>query len=73
MSTADKEQQQMKKIYNNILSSGDSDVKKKGLRILANYGRKAVPFLQELRSIETDDDMRNYMFDIMTQIEKGNL
>jgi hypothetical protein len=44
--------------------------RKKGVRILASYGKRAVPFIQQLRSIETDDDMKNYMFDIITQIEK---
>ena len=63
----------MKKIYDDILSSKDSAVKKKGVRALASYGKKAIPFIQELRSIETDDDMKNYMFDIITQIEKGIL
>ena len=37
---------------------------------LASYGKKAVPFIQQLRNIETDDDMKNYMFDAITQIEK---
>ena len=42
------------------------------MRVLAGYGRKAIPFIQELRSIETDDDMKNYMFDTITEIEKRN-
>jgi hypothetical protein len=67
------EEQQMKKIYNNILLSRDSTEKKKGVRALSSYGKKAIPLIQQLRSIETDDDMKNYMFDIITQIEKGNL
>jgi hypothetical protein len=67
------EEQQMKKIYHDILLSTDSSNKKKGVRALAGYGKKAIPFIQEVRSIETDDDMKNYMFDIITQIEKGNL
>ena len=69
MSSSD-EDQQMKKIYDNILLSSDFTDKKKGVRILASYGKRAVPFIQQLRSIETDDDMKNYMFDIITQIEK---
>jgi hypothetical protein len=52
--------------------STDSTSKKKGVRALAGYGKKAIPFIQELRSIETDDDMKNYMFDTITQIEKRN-
>jgi hypothetical protein len=67
------EEQPMKKIYDNIVLSTDSTSKKKGVRALANYGKKAIPFIQGLRSIETDDDMKNYIFDTITQIEKGNL
>jgi hypothetical protein len=67
------EGQQMKKIYNNILLSRDSTEKKKGVRALSSYGKKAIPLIQQLRSIETDDDMKNYMFDTITQIEKGTL
>jgi hypothetical protein len=66
------DEEQMK-ICDDFLSSTDSSNKKKGVRALAGYGRKAIPFIQELRSIETDDDMKNYMFDTITQIEKGNL
>ena len=66
------EEQQMKKIYDDILLSTDSSNKKKGVRALAGYGKKAIPFIQEVRSIETDDDMKNYMFDTITQINKGN-
>ncbi len=72
MSPSD-EEQQMKKIYNNILLSRDSTEKKKGVRALSSYGKKAIPLIQQLRSIETDDDMKNYMFDTITQIEKGTL
>jgi hypothetical protein len=67
------DEEQMKKIYNDILSSTDSINKKKGVRVLASYGKKAIRFIQELRSKETDDDMKNYIFDTITQIEKGNL
>jgi hypothetical protein len=73
MSTADKEERQMKKIYNDILLSRDSADKKKDVRVLASYGKKAIPFLQELRRIETNEDVKNYMFDAITQIEKGTL
>jgi hypothetical protein len=55
------------------LLSTDSTDKKKGVRTLANYGKKAIPFIQQLRNIETSEDVKNYMFDIITQIEKGNL
>jgi hypothetical protein len=73
LSSADKEEEQMKKIYNDILLSRDSTEKKKGVNALASYGKKAIPIIQQLRSIETDDDMKNYMFDTITQIEKGTL
>jgi hypothetical protein len=67
------EEQQMKKIYDDILLSTDSNTKKKGVKALGSYGKRAIPLIQELRNIETDDDMKNYMFDTVTQIEKGNL
>jgi hypothetical protein len=73
LSSIDEEQNQMKKIYNDILLSTDSTDKKKGVRALASYGRKAIPFIQELRNIETNEDVKNYMFDTITKIEKGNL
>jgi hypothetical protein len=63
----------MKKIYDDILLSTDSANKRRGVRTLANYGKKAIPFIQELRNMEIDEDVKNYMFDIITQIEKGNL
>jgi hypothetical protein len=65
------DEEQMKKIYDDILLSIDSTNKKRGVRALASYGKKAIPFIQELRNIETDEDMKNYMFDTITQIEKG--
>ena len=67
------DEQQMKKIYDDILSSKNSTNKEKGIKALASYGKKAIPYIQELRSIETIEDVKNYMFDIITQIEKGNL
>jgi thiamine phosphate synthase YjbQ (UPF0047 family) len=66
-------EEQMKKIYDDILSSIDSTDKKKGVMELASYGKKAIPFIQELRNMETNEDMKNYLFDTITQIEKGNL
>jgi hypothetical protein len=73
LSSVDEEQNQMKKIYNDILLSTDSTDKKKGVRALASYGKKAIPFIQQLRNIETSEDVKNYMFDIITQIAKENL
>ena len=67
------EEEQMKKIYDSILLSTDSTNKKKGVRVLASYGKKAIPFIQELRNVETNEDIKNYMFDTITQIEKENL
>jgi hypothetical protein len=71
LSSADKEQeQQMKKIYYNFLLSRDSTEKKKDVKALASYGKIAIPLIQELRNIETNEEMKNYMFDAITQIEK---
>jgi hypothetical protein len=67
------DQEQMKKIYEDILLSTDSTDKKKGVKALASYGKKAISLIQELRNIETNEDVKNYMFDTITQIEKGNL
>jgi hypothetical protein len=67
------EEQQMKKIYDDILLSTDSTNKKKGVRALASYGKKAIPFIQELRNMEIDQDVKNYMFDTITQINKEPL
>jgi hypothetical protein len=67
----EQEKKQMKKIYKDILFSTDPINKKKGLRALAGYGKKAIPLIQELRSVETNEDMKNYMFDVITQINKN--
>ena len=67
------DQEQMKKIYDDILLSTDSTNKKKGVRALASYGKKAIPFIQELRNMEIDQDVKNYMFDTITQINKEPL
>ena len=73
MSLSSDEEQQMKKIYDDIFLSTDYSSKKKGVKALASYGKKAIPLIQELRNIETNNDMKNYLFDIITQIEKYNL
>jgi rubrerythrin len=73
LSSSDKVEQQIKKIYDDILLFKNSTDKKKGVRALASYGKKAIPFLQELRSIETNEDVKNYMFDAITQIEKVDI
>jgi hypothetical protein len=67
------DEEQMKKIYDDILLSTDSTNKKKGVKALASYGKKAIPFIQQIRSIETDEDVKNYMFDTITQINKEPL
>jgi hypothetical protein len=68
------DEEQMKKIYDDsLLLSTDYTSKKKGVKALASYGKKAIPLIQELRNIETNNNMKNYMFDTITQIEKGNL
>jgi hypothetical protein len=66
----EKEEEQMKKIYDDILLSTDSINKKKGVRALASYGKKAILLIQELRNVETNEDVKNYMFDTITQINK---
>jgi hypothetical protein len=72
LSSAD-EQKQMEKIYDDILCSKGITNKKKGVKALASYGKKAIPLIQELRNIETDDDVKNYMFDTITQVLKEHL
>jgi hypothetical protein len=73
LSSSEDEDQQMKKIYNNILLSRDSAIKKKGVKALTSYGKKAIPFIQELRNVETNEEVKNYMFDTITQIEKVDI
>jgi hypothetical protein len=74
LSSADKEQeQQMNKIYNDILLSRDSAEKKKYVKALASYGKIAIPLIQELRNIETNEAVKNYMFDTITQLEKVDI
>jgi hypothetical protein len=73
LSSSEDEDQQMKKIYNNILLSRDSAIKKKSVKALAGYGKKAIPLIQELRNVETNEEVKNYMFDTITQIEKVDI
>ena len=70
--SSDEEEEQMKKIYDSILFSTDSSNKKKGVKTLAGYGKKAILYIQHLRNIETNEDVKNYMFDTITQIEKAH-
>jgi hypothetical protein len=72
MEEEEQQKKQMKKIYDDILFSTDPLNKKKGVKALASYGKKAVPFIQELRSVETNESMKNYMFDAITQINKAS-
>ncbi|MFL6413200.1 MAG: hypothetical protein ACJ71K_18410 [Nitrososphaeraceae archaeon] len=72
MEEEEKEKKQMKKIYDDTLFSTDLLNKKKGVKALASYGKKAIPFIQELRSVETNEGMKNYMFDAITQINKAS-
>jgi hypothetical protein len=51
----------MKKIYDDIMLSTDSTDKKKGVKALASYGKKAIPFIQELRNIETNEYVKLYV------------
>jgi hypothetical protein len=52
--------QQMK---NDILLTRDYGDRKKGFKAFSNYGKKAIPFLQDLRSTEANEDVKNYIFD----------
>ena len=63
----------MQKLYDEIMFSTDSLDKKKRIHNLGSYGKKAIPRIQELSDIETDEDVKNYMFDTITQINKGRL
>jgi len=72
MEEEEQEKKQVKKIYDDILLSTDPLNKKKGVKALASYGKKAIPFIQELRSVETNEGMKNYMFDAITQINKAS-
>jgi hypothetical protein len=60
----------MKRIYDDILLSTDSSNKKTGVRALADYGKKAIPYIQQLRNIETDEDEKTICL-TLTQIEKA--
>ncbi len=55
------------RIYNDILLTTDSNTKKKGVKALTSYGKKAIPFIQELRNMETNEEVKNYMFDAITK------
>jgi len=52
----------MEKIYNDILLSIDPNTKKNGVKALAIYGKRATRLLQELRNLETNNDLKNYIF-----------
>ena len=43
-----------------------TNTKKKGVKALTSYGTKAIPLIQELRSMETSLDMKKYMFYAIT-------
>ena len=64
------DEEHMKRIYDDILLSTDSSNKKKGVRGLASYGKKAIPYIQQLRNIETDEDEKTICL-TLTQIEKA--
>ena len=46
------------------------DCKRKAIATVME--KKQIPFIQELRSVETNEGMKNYMFDAITQINKAS-
>jgi hypothetical protein len=67
------EDEEMREIYNDVILSIDSLNKKKGINTLGSFGKKSIPFIQELYDVETDEDVENYMLETITQINKGLL
>jgi hypothetical protein len=67
------EDEEMREIYNDVILSIDSLNKKKGINTLGSFGKKSIPFIQELYDVETDEDVKNYMLETITQINKGLL
>jgi hypothetical protein len=65
------EDEEMREIYNDVILSIDSLNKKKGINTLGSFGKKSIPFIQELYDVETDEDVKNYMLETITQINKG--
>jgi hypothetical protein len=66
------EEEEIRKIYNDVILSVDSLNKKKAVNTLGTYGKKAVPLIQELYDMEIDEGVKNYMLETITQINKSS-
>ena len=66
------EEEEIRKIYNDVILSVDALNKKKAVNTLGTYGKKAVPLIQELYDMEIDEDVKNYMLETITQINKSS-
>jgi hypothetical protein len=64
------EEDEIRELYNDVILSIDSLNKKKGVNALGSFGKKSIPFIQELYEVETDEDVKNYMLETITQINK---
>jgi hypothetical protein len=52
------EEEEMRKIYNDIILSVDFPNKKKADNAMGTYGKKSIPFIQELYDMETDEHVK---------------
>ena len=66
------EEEEIRKIYNDVILSIDALNKKKAVNTLGTYGKKAVPLIQELYDMEIDEGVKNYMLETITQINKSS-
>ncbi len=66
------EDEEIRKIYNDVILSVDSLNKKKAVNTLGTYEKKAVPLIQELYDMEIDEGVKNYMLETITQINKSS-
>ena len=66
------EEEEIRKIYNDVILSVDALNKKKAVNTLGTYGKKAVPLIQKLYDMEIDEDVKNYMLETITQINKSS-
>jgi hypothetical protein len=65
------EEEEIRKIYNDVILSVDALNKKKAVNTLGTYGKKAVPLIQELYDMEIDG-VKSYMLETITQINKSS-
>jgi hypothetical protein len=66
------EEEEIRKIYNDVILSVDALNKKKAVNTLGTYGKKAVPLIQELYDMEIDEGVKSYMLETITQINKSS-